>query len=32
MSSKTKKKTLFSTFVGSVFNTFNSTRKKKQPQ
>ena len=28
MSSKTKKKTLFSTFVGSVFNTFNSTRKK----
>ena len=28
MSSKTKKKTLLSTFVGSVFNTFNSTRKK----
>ena len=27
MSSKTKKKTLFSTFVGSVFNTFNTTRK-----
>ena len=28
MSSKTKKKTLLSTFIGSVFKTFNSTRKK----
>ena len=27
MSNKTKKKTLFSTFVGSVFKTLNSTRK-----